>query len=670
MKISFSRTVAAGAVVLLAACSEPTSVQEPLKSPAQIPTDNLIAPQFSAGAVVGLTPTTSVGSPVATCSGSTTFVLTLDAISPPPSTVPVDIVLVLDESGSLNSTEFAQIKTASITFVQNMDAADGANDGTLSGGRVAVVMFGSNARLVIGLSSNEATLVNTINAISQIGGLTNMDAGLLAAHGILPGGITNDVVLLMTDGVFSGTNPSARATAMKNSGIEIYSIGMGDNINVAALQALSSGAGHYFQAPTGAELTAIFTEIATGVAGPAATNITYNAAIAAGWTLTGAEVTPAGKGTLTSSPTSIQWSVSELRTEQVIIRYTLQHTSAVGGTQAIHSSAALTFTQPPAAPSTSDYSGVTTQVNGCNTAPTANAGPDQSVDLSGSPNVNVTLDGSASTDDGQIAALTFAWTEGATSLGAGVSPTVSLGLGAHTITLTVSDGEYTRTAEVVITVSDPSPPVITKTVTGTPGNNGWYTSNIGVHFDVVDLESPATTTGCGDQSVTADTPAASFTCSASSAGGSSSSTASVKRDATNPVVTFTGALSYAVDQTVSITCSSSDNLSGIASDTCASISGPAYSFGLGAHTFGASATDNAGNTTSTSGAFTVGVTAQSLCALVQAWASNAGVANSLCVKLAHGSYGAWVNEVQAQSGKKISAGHAAILIQLVAGLQN
>ena len=68
-------------------------------------------------------------------------------------------------------------------------------------------------------------------------------------------------------------------------------------------------------------------------------------------------------------------------------------------------------------------------------------------------------------------------------------------------------------------------------------------------------------------------------------------------DLTSPTVTYTGGkASYQVDEQVSITCTAADALSGVASTTCANVSGPAYSFGLGSHTFSASATDKAGNT--------------------------------------------------------------------------
>jgi hypothetical protein len=88
-----------------------------------------------------------------------------------------------------------------------------------------------------------------------------------------------------------------------------------------------------------------------------------------------------------------------------------------------------------------------------NQAPIANAGPDQTVvDTDGSGSEQVTLDGSGSSDaDGTIAS--YVWTEGGTSVGTGVAPVVTLAVGTHDITLTVTDnGGATDTDGVTITV--------------------------------------------------------------------------------------------------------------------------------------------------------------------------------------------------------------------------
>lgn len=91
-----------------------------------------------------------------------------------------------------------------------------------------------------------------------------------------------------------------------------------------------------------------------------------------------------------------------------------------------------------------------------NRPPTANAGQDRTVNCIGS-STSVTLDGSGSSDpDGDQ--LTYSWS-GPFGTASGVKPSVVLGLGSHTVTLTVDDGHgHTTTDPVVISVVDNVPP--------------------------------------------------------------------------------------------------------------------------------------------------------------------------------------------------------------------
>ena len=94
-----------------------------------------------------------------------------------------------------------------------------------------------------------------------------------------------------------------------------------------------------------------------------------------------------------------------------------------------------------------------------NQSPTANAGPNQTVtDDDNNLAETVTLNGSSSSDpDGNISS--FQWTEGATSLGTAAVISPSLGIGTHSITLTVTDNDgATATDQVVVTVNAGSPP--------------------------------------------------------------------------------------------------------------------------------------------------------------------------------------------------------------------
>jgi len=93
------------------------------------------------------------------------------------------------------------------------------------------------------------------------------------------------------------------------------------------------------------------------------------------------------------------------------------------------------------------------------TSPTANAGPDQTVECAGAT-TTVNLDGSASTP-GSGTITSYSWAEGATPLGSGAMLTVHLPTGTHTITLTVTDsGGGSDTDDVVITAQDTLAPSI------------------------------------------------------------------------------------------------------------------------------------------------------------------------------------------------------------------
>ena len=84
---------------------------------------------------------------------------------------------------------------------------------------------------------------------------------------------------------------------------------------------------------------------------------------------------------------------------------------------------------------------------------------------------------------------------------------------------------------------DMTPPVITPQITGTLASSGAYTSDVTVHFDVTDPESAVAPEGCGDVTVSTDTPGLTLRCVADSAGGTSEVSVTLRRDATAPTLT-------------------------------------------------------------------------------------------------------------------------------------
>ena len=137
----------------------------------------------------------------------------------------------------------------------------------------------------------------------------------------------------------------------------------------------------------------------------------------------------------------------------------------------------------------------------------------------------------------------------------------------------MTSGYYGGLAFYNVTVgggpTDTTPPAIAATVTGTIGNNGWYTSDVTVTWTVTDGESAATSTGCAAQSVTADTAGVTFTCAATSDGGSASQSVTIKRDATRPTISSTRTPAANVNgwnsTNVAVNFTCADALSGMAS---------------------------------------------------------------------------------------------------------
>lgn len=151
-------------------------------------------------------------------------------------------------------------------------------------------------------------------------------------------------------------------------------------------------------------------------------------------------------------------------------------------------------------------------------------------------------------------------------------------------------------------------------------------------------------------------------------------------DTINPVVTYTGnAGTYTADQTINITCAATDSGSGVASTTCANVTGPAHTFTVGVNTRTVTATDAAGNTSSTTITFTVTAPATAIGNVINNFvdspteAAKMNQTLSLATKAPNASSRAahlnkLKNDIQKEIGKTLTAAEAATLISLLNNL--
>ncbi|MGI2293507.1 Ig-like domain-containing protein [Paenibacillus sp. GXUN7292] len=240
-----------------------------------------------------------------------------------------------------------------------------------------------------------------------------------------------------------------------------------------------------------------------------------------------------------------------------------------------------------------------------------------------------------------------------------------------------------RTAPVTSAVLSPALP---------DGTNGWYNGPVTVELNADDTDTDVTTEYSTDGGETWQIYKESLTFiqdgsyevayrSVDWAGNlEDEKMVSFKLDGSAPVLAIEGlaAGDYASMETLTITWTASDALSGVDdSKTVALLDGQSiehgteiqlYTLAPGSHTFTVSVSDRAGNTQESTVTFNTYANASTLKELVDlfiemSWIDNHGIANSLTKKLEHGQLQAFINQVQAQSGKHIRAEAATYLLR-------
>lgn len=177
---------------------------------------------------------------------------------------PVDVVLILDRSGSMLGSKIRDAKEAAKIFLDYMDEED----------RAGLVYYNyriSSVNLTYMNATNKEALKRAIDAAKAQGATDIYDAILTANQLLLssPRAEAPMVEVLLTDGLhnFPTELPDSEFEALaqdcKRKGIMIYTVGLGADVNerVLRLMAETTGGDYYFAAKS-EELEAIYREIA------------------------------------------------------------------------------------------------------------------------------------------------------------------------------------------------------------------------------------------------------------------------------------------------------------------------------------------------------------------------------------------------------------------------
>ena len=181
--------------------------------------------------------------------------------------------------------------------------------------------------------------------------------------------------------------------------------------------------------------------------------------------------------------------------------------------------------------------------------------------------------------------------------------------GSYPVTLTAHNGVGSdATQTFTLTVDDPSPPDISYSLNpATPGSGGWYKTPVSLAWTVGEPQSPSAlvTTGCIDYVISVDQAQTTYSCSATSTGGSSGPVSvTIGYDATAPTLTpsLPAGTVFAVGTPApAVEPGATDATAGVASSSCT----PVHTGSVGVRSVTCSATDNAGNTSMIKVAYTV-----------------------------------------------------------------
>jgi hypothetical protein len=295
-------------------------------------------------AVSPLTGGVSVSAGDVTCNGATDVAVSITGTSTS-SVNPTDVVLIIDESGSIGAQNFTLVKQFAIELVNGVDVFE-------HGGKVGVVFFSTSVRTIIPLSTSRSAVVTAITNANYGQGNTCTGCGIDRATDLFQAGSDashHRIAVVVTDGVANvaapgyvpppGTPNTAMAIANAyvvdrlaegaTEHISYVAIGVGAQIDLNQLRVIGTGDGdsNVYTTPNFGTLDAtLFTQVITS---PEATGAMLSLVIN-NLFVPGAPT--ATRGLATQVGQNIGWSIPAIQDQTATLSFSVTHAGNADGT--------------------------------------------------------------------------------------------------------------------------------------------------------------------------------------------------------------------------------------------------------------------------------------------------------------------------------------------------
>ena len=181
----------------------------------------------------------------------------------------VDVMLVIDRSGSMSGQPYTDARTACTNFIRSLHLTAATNDAA------GLVSYNPAGTLNHTLTNNVAALEQAVSALGPATNGTCISCGILKAQEELVSTRHRTealpVMVLLSDGVphdfDTPSNALYNAQQAKNAGTRIFTVGLGD-VDFALMSAMASSTNDFFYTTNSAQLAALFDAISTIICRP------------------------------------------------------------------------------------------------------------------------------------------------------------------------------------------------------------------------------------------------------------------------------------------------------------------------------------------------------------------------------------------------------------------